>query len=271
MSDSIKIGQVIPYSLTAKYSRDLNILFPDSTYGFFPFELRGKRFFSTRTVQGVSYDSVVYLFTTYEIAPIQKLKLPIFIVEGLDSLAVYTRVDSVALHELVKHVPDSVSAQHLPLKTDADYRNVRLHLNYPILLLILGGLLLIGLTVWLIFGKRIRTYFALRRLTRDHTSFVHAFNQCVAQLQSDLSSFSAETALAVWKKYMEQLASQPYTKSTSTEISRIVSDPNVGSALKSIDKIIYGGAKPANERSFQFLLDYSVDQFKRRKEAIKHE
>ena len=56
--DSIKIGKPFPYSLAAEYPSDQRILFPDSTFQFAPYEYFGKRYFPTRSLNGISRASV---------------------------------------------------------------------------------------------------------------------------------------------------------------------------------------------------------------------
>src|SRR5882757_4821289 len=58
--DSVKIGKPIEFYLSARYPENLNILFPDSTFSFAPFELQKKIYFPTETKNGISRDSVVY-------------------------------------------------------------------------------------------------------------------------------------------------------------------------------------------------------------------
>src|SRR5688500_9661894 len=76
--DSLKIGDQTGFYLTAKYPSNLNIIFPDSTYNFSPFEYERKRYFPTQTTKGESYDSVVYFLSTFEVDSVQTLSLPVF-------------------------------------------------------------------------------------------------------------------------------------------------------------------------------------------------
>src|SRR5215831_2013772 len=64
--DSVKIGKPIEFYLSAHYPENLNILFPDSTFSFAPFELQKKIYFPTQTKNGISKDSVIYKLATYE-------------------------------------------------------------------------------------------------------------------------------------------------------------------------------------------------------------
>ena len=69
--DSLRVGDVTGYYLTARYLSKLNILFPDSAFNFAPFEYDHKKYFPTETEGGKSYDSVVYYLSTFEIDRIQ--------------------------------------------------------------------------------------------------------------------------------------------------------------------------------------------------------
>ena len=44
LADSVKIGEEISYTLTASYSKNLTLIFPDSTFSFTPFEFQKKKF-----------------------------------------------------------------------------------------------------------------------------------------------------------------------------------------------------------------------------------
>jgi len=78
--DSAKIGEQIPYSLSIRYPKQMEFLFPDSNYNFFPFEFNSKNFFITRTDSLVSVDSAIFYLSTFEVEPVQKLFLPVFMI-----------------------------------------------------------------------------------------------------------------------------------------------------------------------------------------------
>ena len=59
-SDSVSIGEEVPYTLAARYSRNQQVLFPDSSFSFAPFEFSRKKYYTTKTSGTTSYDSVVY-------------------------------------------------------------------------------------------------------------------------------------------------------------------------------------------------------------------
>ncbi|HET9053766.1 MAG TPA: hypothetical protein VFM90_06330, partial [Cyclobacteriaceae bacterium] len=45
VKDSVAIGEPVAYYLTARYPESVMALFPDSTFGFSPFEFGNKQFF----------------------------------------------------------------------------------------------------------------------------------------------------------------------------------------------------------------------------------
>ena len=268
-SDSISIGKSVPYTLTARYPRDKQVLFPDSTFSFAPFEISKKKFFPTRTDGQTSFDSVVYYLTTFEIDSVQRLKLPVFILQEKDCVKVFSRTDSISLSFRVASMPDSVSVEQLPLKTNTAYQKVSWILNYPILLAALIILIIGAIATWIIFGKRIRKYFVLKRLNKDYQQFVNAFTSSLGKLSAGFTSRRAEDTLIIWKKYMEDLERSPYTKFTSREIVRLVNDQQLEGALRTIDRGIYGGYLPTVD-TFEFLKSYSHQRFQKKEAEVKN-
>lgn len=260
LADSLKIGEKIPFSVTATYPSRVNILYPDSTYSFNPFEFESKQFFPTRSIDSLSYDSVVYYITSYEIDSIQMFRMPVYVLQGADCTAVYGVTDSIFLKQLVEHVPDSINAQQLPLKVNTKYLNVSWLFNYPIAIYVGVTLVVIAVVVWFVFGKRIRRYFILKRLNRDHTEFLHKYGDALQEMQTGYSSNKAETALVIWKKYMESLEQKPYTKYSSREILRLLNDNNLSGALRAIDKMVYGNIA-SDTNVFQDLREVSMSHY----------
>ena len=268
-ADRASIGEIIPYSLTARYPRSQQVLFPDSTFSFAPFDISGKKYFTTKSNGDISYDSVVYFLTTFEIDSVQRLRLPIFVIHERDCVAVYPAFDSIRLNYRVAVVPDSVSAEKLPLKTNTAYQKVKWILNYPVFLIIGLVIFVTLIIVWIVFGKRIRKYFVLRKLQKEYYAFISRFNQAVDKLSGDFTSRKAEEALLVWKIYMEDLEKNPYTKFTSPEIVRLIRDAQLDNALRSIDRGIYGGLGSSLD-SFRFLQSYSEQRFHKREAEVKN-
>ena len=269
LKDSAAIGEIVPYILTASYPRDKQVVFPDSTFSVAPFELSGKRFFPTRSLDGASYDSAVYFVSTFEIDSIQVLRLPVFLVTATDSTAVYARPDSLRLRYRVTIPLDSVAVEKLPLKANTAYQRVKWLFNYPVLMMVAVVLAIVSIIAWLVFGKQIRRFFALRRLRKAYENFQQRYTQALETLGSEASSRRAEEALVMWKKYMEELEQFPFTKSTSREILRRYSSDLLVSALRNIDRAIYGGYDASHD-PFVFLKTYSRQQFEKRGAELKN-
>ncbi len=268
--DSMKIGEVFAYSVTASYPQSMRILFPDSTFSFSPFEIREKIFFPTQSNGMVSYDSVVYLLSSFEIDSVQRLRLPVFVLHPGDCTVVYSPPDSIFLTHLVAQLPDSVSVAQLPLKTNTAYQAVDWLLNYPFLLIVGGSVLLLCILLWLLFGKRIKKYMALRRLHKKHREFTQRFNHALGEIQDSYSPQQAEIILTLWKSYMEQLLASPFTKLTTKEIFSLIEDKKLQQALRWIDRTAYSGQRGQEKSPISHLQHFSEEQFNKKIEKVKH-
>jgi len=232
IQDSVRLGQPVSFYLTAHYPATATILFPDSTFSFAPFEFQKKSFVPTSTKHGFSYDSVVYTLLTFEIDSLQFLQLPLFVVYEKDCVTVSSTTDTLLFSKLVKNLPDTVQLANVPLKTNTNYLKVSWLLNYPILLIV-GAILLILLIVgWIVFGKRIKKYFKVKKLT-------------------------------------ENLVDKPYTKFTTKEINELEKDERMIQSLASIDRMIYAN-QPDQIDHFANLKSYSEDQFYKKLDEIKN-
>ena len=259
--DSVKIGEALPYSLWIRYPKNNDVAFPDSLFDFSPFELEKRDYFNTKSDSLISLDSVVYYFTTFEIDTVQYLTLPVYLINEYDSTTLYTSTDSIVLEHVVTVLPDSVA-----VLVNTDYQKVPLAFNYPYFTIGVIILLLGALAVFLIFGKRIRRTIRVYWLTKRHKQFVSSFNNLLAD-----QPIEVERTLSGWKKYLEKLLSQPYTKSTSKEISALLQLPEIAGHLKIIYVYIYGGNKSVDTQpAFEFLLTLAVDQFNNRIKEIKN-
>ena len=266
----VKIGEQVPYSLSVHYPSSQSVVFPDSTFSFAPFEIEKKTYFPTQTKNQVSIDSAVYFLATYEIDSVQSLGLPVFVLHRNDCTAVYAQPDTLFINALVKVIPESIAAKDLPLKSNADYLRVRWLLNYPLLLLIGGVLILVLIVVWIVFGKKIRRYLLLRRLNKNHLAFLLRFAHHLEKLRKESAYTEAESALVDWKKYMESLVAKPYTKFTTKEILQFAADETLGQALHDIDRMVYARDGSFSPEAFERLRTFSQDQFTRKTEEVKH-
>lgn len=230
LADSVQIGEPILFSLSLKYPKDLEAVFPDSLHNYSPFELNSKRYFQTVSDSVFSTDSALYELTTFEIDTVQHLSLPVYIVTEQDSTILHTNTDSVILKQVVEAIPDSIA-----MKVNTEYVEVPMQFNYPYWTIGgIGGLLLLGL-LWMIWGGKIKAHYKKYRLKKKHQKFLKRFSSLRT---SDHSS--PEPLLILWKNYMEATSKTPYSKLTTKEICNINNSNSLEKALHDIDRNIYG-------------------------------
>lgn len=263
--DSVKVGEVVPFTFSYKDRKNRSVIFPDSLYDFSPFELVKKEYYDTESDSISSIDSAIYYLTTFEIDLIQKLSLPVYVVTEGDSLPIFSLTDSIKLQEVVLQLPDTVD-----LAETTHYRPVSTEFNYPYFIIGVVALGLITLIVLLIWGKAISKRIKLYRLKKKLEKFKIDFDQEINQLGSQPSQPQIETVLRSWKIFMESLDKIPYRKLTTKEIALIHSNNSLEQTLKSIDRSIYSQkAASALQNDFEFLMDYSVDRYNHITEEIK--
>jgi hypothetical protein len=270
LPDSVIIGDEASFYLTATYPRKLQVIFPDSTYNFAPFEFVKKKYFTTTTSDSISYDSAVYTLSTFEVDPIQTLQLSAFVLHQQDCTAFSTKTDTVFLKELVTiPLPDTLKAENLPLISNTAYEPVNWLLNYPLLLYIGGGLLVLLAVLWLIFGKRIRKHFTAKRLIKEHEFFINSFDHHYQTLKQTFNPKQAEQLLFLWKKYMESLDRKPYTKLTSKETERLLQNQSLGLQLRLVDASVYGNNQEIDQ-PVAYLRQHAMNTFQQKLEQVKH-
>jgi len=265
-SDSVKIGENLNYWLKIKYPQQFQAVLPDSLYNFAPFELSSKQFFKSKIVNTNIVDSAVYTLQTYEIDPILFLKTKAIIFSKGDSLPIVSNVDSVFLNQLVSQVTDTTT-----LKANTDYIRVPGQFNYPLMTYLLVGLGVVSLIILLVFGKKIRRYYVLKKLKKEYAQFSEYITVQIRSIKSDPNPELAELTVGEWKKYLEKLEKKPYTKLTTKEIIIDIANKELESPLKVIDKSVYG--KASNEelyKAFQSLEDFAQHRYNVTTEDIKH-
>ena len=261
----IKIGEEVTFTLSVKYDRSLNILFPDSTFNYGLFEYNSRTYFKTKSDSTQSYDSVVYKLSTFEIDTTQYLQLPIFIINDNDSSAILSTMDSIQLLHVVREIPEKIE-----LKANTNLVSTDKQFNYPYFLIALSFILLVILIVALFFGKRLATMWKIYRMRRIHKKFIERFFNLMRDVSSNNPKKTPEHVLAVWKRYMERLEKKPISKLTTKEILVLHNNGQLKENLRSIDRSIYGGEKGNNLfASFDYLMKFSIDTYKLRISEIK--
>ncbi len=264
LSDSMKLGERVAYTLAVKYPRNMQVIFPDSGYNFFPFEFIEKIISHTRSDETYSYDSIAYILSSFEIDKVQSLALPVFILSARDSITVYAPPDSVYLVELIQAASDTIA-----LKENTRYWEVSTDFNYPIIFIGITGVLVVILGTYLLFGKIIQEKFKLYKLKKAHARFTEKYIKQLEALKNNKQN--PEEILLLWKKYMEDLENLPYTKQTSKEIVLNTDNEPLRTSLRSIDRSIYGNFMDQDLiHSFYFLSEYSEDRYNKKIQEVIH-
>src|SRR5690606_28765818 len=98
-----------------------------------------KEIFPTQTIGNISTDSAIYLLRTFDIEPSQQLDLPVYILQGSDTLLVSGIPATIQLQEVVKEIP-----QPLSFKENTVLQRIKAQFNYPNLIL---GLVLLAVFI----------------------------------------------------------------------------------------------------------------------------
>lgn len=265
LSDSVKIGEATDYVLTVKYPVTMQVIYPDSTFDFSPFEYYTKSFVPTKVDSIYAIDSVIYSLATFEIDPVQSLAIPIFILSKGDSVDVLPIADSIILKALVTHVPDTVN-----LKSNFEYLPVQYAVNYPYLAIGLVILFVTLIGLWIVFGKKIRAKIKLYRLKKSFEAFSQSFENGINKIKSNEDSGELiEEVLVIWKQYMEKLEDKPFTKYTSKEIAKAGYDEVLTHTLQNIDRAIYGHLNDDQmHTNFEALEDFTLQMYQLKTKKI---
>lgn len=267
LSDSIKIGEEVQFALSVKYPKKYQVIFPDSTFNYGSFEYYSKQYFDTKADSTFAIDSVIYGVSTFEIDPILQLQLPVYLINGKDSVEILSNIDSIILVQYVAQVPDSIQ-----LIKNVDYYEVSYEFNYPYLMIALGVIFVLAIAILIIFGKRIRTAIKLYRLKKEYEKFSIQLDRGITQIRRDQSDKSnIEEVLVVWKTYMERLVDKPFTKYTSKEISKAEYSQDLVEALRNIDRAIYSTATMEEiHRNFETVSTFTSDQYQQKTKELKN-
>ncbi|MGV3504175.1 MAG: hypothetical protein ACO1O1_10730 [Adhaeribacter sp.] len=264
-ADSIKIGEPVAFIFYLKHKSDQEVLFPDSTYNFAPFEFVSKRFFFTRSAGGWSHDSAVYMLRSFSVQPVQSLSLPVYVLDNRDTLRVYSRREEVYLQQQVTGPPDP-----LQLRAHTRLAPIEKRLNLAYWLIGAGVVMLLFLLVWMIFGKQLIIRYRLYVLRKHHNLFISRYNAYIDQFNRSESLHTIEQAITLWKNYLTKLEGNAINSFTTREIAAFYDeDEDVSTALRLFDKAIYGNivSDKSSETIIAFyLLHHFAD---RRYEFIK--
>ncbi|NME67313.1 hypothetical protein [Flammeovirga aprica] len=232
-TDSIMLGEEVKYTLRYEHSSDAEVLFPDSTYNFAPFELLDKTYFPTRTTNDVSVDCVEYTLAAYDIDSVYELGLPVWVYNQGEKDSVMAMLDGIFFKDLIKVMPDS-----LQLYANAEYVPLEEKFNYPYYLIFLGILVVIALVVLVGFGGKIKEYFRRKKLQKRYEQFLQNYS---SHLNGDMTVNNVEESVVIWKSFMSSVVDVPIQAMTSKEAGQALHSKELEGQLKVLDRVIYAG------------------------------
>ncbi|WP_229215093.1 hypothetical protein [Dyadobacter bucti] len=239
LTDSVEVGKPLYFSLSYLHKPGKEIFFPDSSFDFSPFEIISQKNFVSRTDEKGSLDSAVYHLVSFDVSPVQSLKMPVYVFGKKDCTAVFTAPDSVFL---VKSNILGVGKESI-LQAETGLLPLSTEFNFSVMIgtiaLIIGG---VGSIYW-VFGQDIYKQWQLIKLQRRHLEYIRSFNRLMRNARDRNNIKDAEKAIIVWKNYLERLEKKPFATYTTREIVDNMPDEALAEALKNMDGIIYGQVK----------------------------
>lgn len=265
--DSLKLGENIHFWVAVSYPGELELILPDTTYNFSPFEFSAKSYFPGTIKNGLVSDSAIYTLQSYEIDPVQYLSLPAYVLgpKG-DSITIRIEPDSIYLTELVPMVSDTTA-----LKTNLAYQDVPTQFNFQLMWIILGVLVVILALTYIFFGKKIQKLMRLRKLRKAYIQFSEQLSLQIHDLKNAPDQKVAEHMLSEWKRFLEMLEQRPFSKLTTKEIMAMEYTAELNGTLKNIDRCVYGGhINDAIYKDFQAIEDFTQHRYAMITDQIKN-
>ncbi|WBA43623.1 hypothetical protein [Hymenobacter canadensis] len=264
-----RVGEIVEYELSYRHAPGLNVIFPDSTADYTPFEFVGKTYQPTRTRQGVSLDQTTYRLRTFDLAPVQALQLPVTILRGRDTLTLPSTRATVQLRRVVPPPPAGVTPA---LRQATALLPVEPAFNYPYWLAGAGVLLLLLGGVALTFGRRWRQRYQLYKLRKNHVYFLAQYARHVERFTLSRSLTNMERAITLWKNYLTNLENNTINSLTTREIvAHYQNDADVRLALRLADRVIYGNQFSEDDTETDLAFDLLRTFADRRFELVRQQ
>ena len=263
--ESVKIGDTITLISTLRYPKNIEIIQPDSSYKFIPFEFLDKIVFESSTSNNFIYDSTIYLLQTFELDSIQSIYLKSYIINTSDSLEILSNNDDILTISLVNEKNSKIKANTL-------FERINSIFNLKKYSIITGVIFSILILIYLVFRKKINKYFKIKRIKSETDFFKNEFDYILNKYLNTNNIKFLENLILKWKRFMEKLSKKPYSSSTTSEIS--IFNKNIKSikTLKEIDKCIYSENEFIIDKNKLIILrDESIRQSENYINQLKNE
>lgn len=264
LTDTIEIGKPFEYSLGFKHNFANEVFFPDTATHFKPFQVISLAYFPTKTINGISTDSATYRLVSFDLQVLQTLKVPIWVNTERDCTAIYSNRDSIYLKRELTKLKDA------QIKTDVEIAPLHSKINFPLLLLSGLLLLILGVGIYIIFGKAINKQWNLYMLARRNRDFRRIFGRLTRDVKNIKAVENIEKAVTLWKIYLQRLEQKPVVTYTTKEIIDNFPDEALSEALKNIDSVIYGGQNATiSPTALNQLLAIATQSYQNKRATIK--
>ena len=251
--ESVKIGDSITLISTLKYPKNIEIIQPDSSYKFIPFEFLDKIVFESSSSNNIIFDSTIYILQTFELDSIQSIYLKSYIINTSDSLEILSNTDKIRTISLVNEKNSKTKTNTLLEKINSIFNSKKFSI-------ITGVIFSVLVLIYLLFRKKINKYFKIKRIKSETDFFKNEFDTILSSYLNTNDIMFLENLLLKWKRFMEKLSKKPYSSSTSSEISLFNKNIKIIKTLKEIDKCIYSENEFITDKNKLIILrDESIN------------
>jgi hypothetical protein len=256
MQDSAKLGERVGYVLKAIYPVKKQLIFPDSAHDFGELVLLEKQTFISQTSDGFIQDSSIYFLSNFSLEPSIFLSLPVYELARYDSVTYFPEEAELKL----KLTLDSIPEQPVFLENNI-YQPLDKPLNWIIIGILLGGILLLIAVFYFLFNKQVTAYLSQLNEKRRWKKFEKKWRFQTAELSKNPSIELADEVIGLWKGYLESITGLPIREWTSSEIGENLDDMKIFNSLRAIDMIIYAGESSKSEEATSYLFEVAKEKF----------
>lgn len=250
--DSVMVGKEIKMALSYRHSSKSDVIFPDSSYDFSPFQFVTYALFETRTVEGKSVDSVVYTLVTYALDSV--LYFQPYIKNLASGEKVYADTASVLLKSSIAGQAKKRVRETVPLFV------VKKDVNLPKLTYYLLGMVVCAFLLFAFFGDWVKEKYSIWKFDRRHRRFLGEFKKRATRPKLLNNN---ERAVQEWKIYMEALEGEPVSTMSTSELGKLYADARLEYALKMFDSAIFGGVISEDlPVAYQIMEEFAVRRYR---------
>lgn len=264
LKDSVMLGEEFDVAISVVYPKDKQIIFADSNHFFGTVEYVKKVYTDTKSNDSLSVDSAVFTFSTFDLAPVQKIAFPVYLVTKGDSIEIVSDSVSVFLKEIIQELPDQIELKGNTELNQLDYEFDKRPW------LIAGGVILVVILVgFFLFGKKIVNRYRSWILNKRHTQFKVDFEVLVQGMEGDKTKI--ESLLSLWKDHLTLLTGEPFNTFSTLDIFKKTKNEQLRDDLKVMDQLIYSSKYLESISDLtSSLLSFTEIEFEKKIKGLKN-